>query len=400
MTVACPECGAAQVIAPLPRRAIAECFRCDTPLERTAGRSAGAVLALSTGALALYFPANLLPGMRSQLLGSSIEVRPIDGFLVFFHDGHPMLAAMVLVFVLVIPIVRSALLVAVLGGLRLGYREPWQGRLFRYAEGMRIWAMAQVYMIAGVITYIRVASDMDVQVLAGGWCFVAAAVLQMIANASLDRRRIWTAISPDEPVPPGADTLGCISCCMALPVERAGEPCPRCARHLSLRKTAAVPRTAALTIAALVLIYPAYFLPVIVSVQPNGVVEHTLFDGVRELFTRGFWYFGVILFIVSIAVPVVKIFALVWLALSVRFPHRTLLQARTRVHRVVDEINASSFLDTFIVALNAAMLDYSGVADVRTGPAALPLALIVILSMLASRTFDARLMWDAAGRKA
>lgn len=400
MTVACPECGATQAIGRLPSRAIAECFRCETALERTAGRSAGAVLALSTGALALYIPGNLLPGMRSQLLGSAIEARPVDGVRVFFQDGEPLLAGMVMIFVLIIPILRSGLLVAVLGALKFGHRAPWQGQAFRYAEGMRIWAMAQVFAIGGMVTYIRVASDMDVRVLPGGWCFLAAAMLQAIANASLDRRRIWTAIAPDQPTPAGVETVGCVSCCMALPIERAGEPCPRCARRLRVRKPAAVERTMALTLAALVMIYPAYFLPVIVSVQPNGVVEHTLFDGVRELFTRGFWYFGVILFIVSIAVPVVKIAALIWLALSVRFPHRRMLRARTRIHRVVDDINASSFLDTYIVALNAAMLDYSGVANVITGPAALPLALIVVLSMIASRTFDARLMWDAAGRKA
>lgn len=399
MTVACPECGATQTITLLPRRAIAECYRCDTSLERTAGRSAGIVLALSAGALALYFPGNVLPGMRSELLGSAVEARPIDGVRVFYQDGHPLLAAMVMVFVLLIPILRAGFLVAVLGALRMGYHQPWQGRAFRLAEAMRIWAMAQVYVIAGVVTYVRVVSNMDIEVLPGGWCFVAAAVLQMVANASLDRRRIWTAIKPDEPVAPGTETLGCVTCCMALPIERAGEPCPRCARRLRVRKPSAVERTVALTIAALVLIYPAYFLPVIVSVQPDGVVERTLFDGVRELFARGFWYFGLILFIVSIAVPVVKIAALIWLALGVRFPHRRMLRARTRVHRLVDEINNSSFLDTYIVALNAAMLDYPGIADVRTGPAALPLALIVVLTMVASRSFDARLMWDAAGRK-
>src|SRR5690606_4449538 len=180
MTVACPDCGATQIIAQLPRRAIAECYRCETALERTAGRSAGAVLALSTGALALYFPGNVLPGLRSQLLGSSIEARAIDGALVFFKDGHPLLSAMVLIFVVVLPILRSALLVAVLGSLRVGYREPWQGRAFRYAEAMRFWAMAPIYVIAGVITYIRVAADMDVEVLPGGWCFMAAAILQAL----------------------------------------------------------------------------------------------------------------------------------------------------------------------------------------------------------------------------
>jgi paraquat-inducible protein A len=39
---------------------------------------------------------------------------------------------------------------------------------------------------------------------------------------------------------------------------------------------------------------------------------------------------------------------------------------------------------------------YPGIADVHTGAGALPFALVVVLTMLASHCFDTRLMWDAA----
>jgi paraquat-inducible protein A len=256
--------------------------------------------------------------------------------------------------------------------------------------------MAEVYLAAGAVTYSRVAAQLDIEVLPGGWCFIAAVLSLTMAEAALDKRRIWSALYPDTPSPPpGQPVLSCLSCQLVLPAAREGEDCPRCARRLRVRRRTSLERTVALTVAALILLYPAFFLPMIVTVQPNGVFEHTVFDGVAELFGRGFWYLGAIVFGFSIAVPGLKLVTLLWMVLSVRFPHRALLRFRARLHRFVDEINHWSFIDPFIVALNAAMLSYPGVVSVSPAPGALAFSLVVVLTMIASRMFDARLMWDA-----
>ncbi len=106
-----------------------------------------------------------------------------------------------------------------------------------------------------------------------------------------------------------------------------------------------------------------------------------------------------IIFVVSIGIPIGKLCVLLWLTLSVRFPHRVGLLWRTWLHRVVDEINHWSFLDPFIVALNASMLAYPGVVSVEPAAGALAFSLVVVLTMIASRMFDARLMWDAVEDK-
>lgn len=400
MTVACKECGAVQIIAPLPRRASADCFRCETPLERTAGRSAMATLAFALAALALFFPGNVLPAMRSDLLGASVEARAIDGISAFFSDGWPVMASFVAMFVIVAPMLRAAFLVIVLGALKLGYRTLWQGRLFRLAEALRGWSMAHVYLAAGAVTYGRVAAQLDIEVLPGGWCFIAAVLLMTMAEASLDRRRVWSGLMPESPPPPpGQPVLSCLSCQLVLPAHLEGASCPRCARRLRVRRRTSVERTVALTAASLLLLYPAFFLPMTVSVQPNGVVEHTIMAGVRELFARGFWYLGLVVFVLSVMIPVLKLFTLTWLVLSIRFPHRPFLVLRARLHRLVDELNHWSFIDPFIVALNAAMLSYPGVVSVSAAPGTLAFSMVVVLTMIASRMFDPRLMWDAVERK-
>jgi paraquat-inducible protein A len=390
--LACPDCATVQRVPPLPPGEFAICRTCDAPLERTAGRSAGAALACMLAALLLLIPGNLLPIMRSHLRTMAEDAYAIDGAIAFWRDGWPLLGILVALFVVGLPILRTGLLVAVLGSLRLGLRRPWQGRLFRHAEDLRLWSMPEVYLLAGIVTYSRVAAQLDIEVKMGGWCYAAAAILALIGEASMDRRRVWRALGP------GSDPHGTVACEACGRLAAPGETrCRRCAHRLAPRNPEAMGRTVALTLAAFVLYAPAYFLPMTRTIRPDGITERSVLDGVSELFEKGFWYLGVLIFTVSVAIPLSKLLALTWLVLRVRFPARRRLKLRTKAYRAIHEINRWSFVDPFIVALTAPMMAYAGIADVHAGPGALPFALVVVLTMLASHAFDPRLMWDAAG---
>jgi paraquat-inducible protein A len=165
---------------------------------------------------------------------------------------------------------------------------------------------------------------------------------------------------------------------------------------LHRRKPHPMRLVAALTLAALALYPAALFLPMTQAMQPGGLVERNIIDGVTELFKRGFWYFGIVIFTASIMVPASKLVVLGWLMLRVKYPRKRGLVLRTRLHSIVNEINRWSFVDPFIVAMTAPLMAYPGIADVHTGPGALPFALVIVLTMLASAYFDNRLMWDAA----
>lgn len=398
MLVACSDCGTPQWIGAAPRTADARCLRCGKALERAAGRSAGAALACVSAGLILLVPANLWPVMRSSLYGPSIETRVIDGAVAFWNDGWPVTALFVAGFVVALPFARAAMLVAVLGALGLGHRARWQGRLFRYAEAMRIWSMPEVYLLAALVTYGRIAAQIEVSIEPGGWCFLAAVVLLLIGDASLDRRRVWHEIHAGPRLGQSSGRLGCDACQLLLGEVPADGRCPRCARPLRHRKPQATSRTLALVVAALVLAPPAFLLPMTQTVRLGTVVERNILDGVSELFGRGFWYLGIVIFTASIAIPVAKLAGLLWFTLRIRHPRPEGLVVRTRTHRLIHEINRWSFTDPYIVALTAPLMAYPGIADVHAGPGVLPFALVVVLTMLASQGFDSRLMWDAAGR--
>lgn len=396
MATACTGCGAEQRIGELAAGSAAYCRRCDTPLERTAGRSLDAGLACAIATLALLIPAIVLPVLRSHLAGQSLDGHLIEGATVFWRDGWPLVALMVGAFVVVFPVVRSAIVTAVLASLRLGHRGAWQGRLFRYAEALRLWSMPEVMLLAMGVTYTRVAAQLTIEVPVGGWCFVAAALLAMMTDGAMDRRQVWRAIRPDEPLTGREQAVGCDVCALALGIEHEGEPCPRCAKTLHVRKPGSLNRCAALTLAGYVLFVPAFSLPMTQSVTPLGRTERSVLDGIEALFGAGFWYLGVLIFVMSVAIPLVKLVALTWLMWRVKRPAVKGLVRRTKVHWVIHEINHWSYIDPYIVAMTAPMMAYAGLADVHAGPGALAFSLVVALTMLASEVFDPRLMWDAA----
>ena len=85
----------------------------------------------------------------------------------------------------------------------------------------------------------------------------------------------------------------------------------RCTR----RSRSALQRTWACVIAAAVLYVPANALPVMSTTSAlRARATHTLLGGIHELWVDGSWGLAVIVFIASIAVPVLKIGALALLA--------------------------------------------------------------------------------------
>jgi len=73
---------------------------------------------------------------------------------------------------------------------------------------------------------------------------------------------------------------------------------------------------------------------------------------------------------------------------------------KTRVYKIVEEIGRWSMVDPFVIACFVPVMQYNNFIYGRAEPAAPAFAAVVILTMIAARTFDPRLMWDAAGQRA
>ena len=192
--------------------------------------------------------------------------------------------------------------------------------------------------------------------------------------------------------------LGC-ECCGLVSAWDDGAPadrllrCQRCRHVLHWRRPMSLQRTWACLIAAAVLYVPANVLPIMQTTQAFRTRPHTLLGGIAELWHDGAWGLAAIVFIASIAVPLMKIGALALLAWSVQHaPHWRPLE-RARVFGLVEAVGHWSMLDVYVVLLLAAMVRFGAVASAQAGPGLLAFAAVVVLTMLATHSFDPRLIW-------
>jgi len=187
---------------------------------------------------------------------------------------------------------------------------------------------------------------------------------------------------------------GCAGVCeVPAGLERAR--CPRCDATIVARQPDAIGRTWAWLLAATALYLPANLLPVTTTTSLAGAQLDTIFSGIVYLWEDGSWVLAIIVFIASIVVPVAKLLLLSLLLISVQNGHTHGRGLRTQVYRGLEIIGRWSMLDIFVVAMLASLVQVENLAELRPGPGAMAFGAVVVLTMLATRSFDPRLIWDA-----
>lgn len=148
-----------------------------------------------------------------------------------------------------------------------------------------------------------------------------------------------------------------------------------------------------LTIAALILYFPANLYPILTMTYLGRTTENTIFSGVMNLYSDGMLGLAALVFFVSIVIPFVKIIALLYLLLFAQ--HTAWLSKKRQVALLhwVDKLGPWSMLDVFLVAVLVALVKLQDLARVEPGPGVVAFAGVVITTLIASQIFDTRLLW-------
>lgn len=197
-----------------------------------------------------------------------------------------------------------------------------------------------------------------------------------------------------------AASLGLLSChacgLLCRAPGHAGElRCPRCHTDVHLRKPGSLSRTWALLIAAYILYIPANLYPILTTSSALESQSNTIMSGVVLFWNSGSWFIAALIFIASVVVPLTKLFALTLLLISVHRRSQNRPHQRTRLYRMVEFIGRWSMLDVYVVALSVALVQIEALATMQAGIGAAAFGAVVVLTMLAAKSFDPRLIWDS-----
>ena len=172
--------------------------------------------------------------------------------------------------------------------------------------------------------------------------------------------------------------------------------CTVCGEHLHLRKPNSISRTWALLIAATLFYIPANIYPVMVVDQLGKVEAHTIIGGVIAFVHSGDYPLALLVFFASIFIPIMKIFALMFLLISVQFKWKWNPEHRDTIYKIVETIGKWSMVDVFMISILMALVKLGSIVTIVAGLGATFFALVVFLTIIAAVTFDVRLVWDNA----
>ncbi|WP_109477964.1 paraquat-inducible protein A [Paraburkholderia sp. C35] len=427
--IACHECDLLQRESDVPAEGVLRCCRCRATLYRRHADSLDRTLAYALAACVLWVVSNAFPIVGLSVNGDLVETTMFGAVRVLYRDGMWPLSALIFITTMLMPACQAVGLVWLLLPLRLG-RTPFRAdAVFRALRIAQEWGMTEVLILGLLVALVKLAHIAAVVTGPALWSFGALMLTLAAAASAFDTRDMWArlqgvpdagpAFDGDTPFP-AATAAACGLCvchdCGLLtrvaPAQAHAESdyanphaamhlpphpthCPRCGAHLHLRKPDSLARTWAYLIAAVILYIPANLLPVMDTSSLFGAQKDTIMSGVVYLWTSGSWPLAVLVFIASIAVPMLKILAIGFLATSANLRSNWQPDQRARIYRIVELVGRWSMLDIYVIAVLTALVQFNALATVRAGPASIAFGAVVVLTMFAALSFDPRLTWDA-----
>ena len=401
--LACPDCDLLHQANRSPEGTTQVCVRCGAELGHGRPADVTRVLALFVTALILFVAALAFPLMTLRLHGTIREASIPGCARILTSLGWPWLSAILLTTVVLGPLVHLAGTVAILVQVARGRIRSWTGRAFRIMEEFRRWGMLEVFLLGVLVSYVKLARNATVRPGLSLYALAGFIVAAAAAFTALEPRVVWDAIGPAAaPGLPGelrdararaAHLQACPACALVAGLDHRG-PCPRCGAALHSRKPDSAMRSWALLWTSVLLYIPANVLPVTRVMSLGRPHEDTILSGVQYFLRTGSWPLAVVIFVASVAVPVVKFVVLALLLLSVRYRWRWRPRLLAGLYRLSEAIGRWSMVDIFAITIMVVMLQAGSMASVVPRPGAMAFALMVVATILAVRCFDPRLIWD------
>ena len=196
--------------------------------------------------------------------------------------------------------------------------------------------------------------------------------------------------------------ITCKTCGLVQRTEELGSgtvaECCRCGSVIGKRKVNSLGRTAAFALAALILYVPANIYPILRMEYYGAYTESTVWDGCVRLFQDGQWLVAVIVFVASILIPLCKLLGLFFLVVTVKLESRRWQRERVWTYKIIEVVGPWAMLDVFLLSVLVGLVKLKQIATVLPGPGLLAFTAVVVLTILASASFDPKSIWNDANK--
>lgn len=170
--------------------------------------------------------------------------------------------------------------------------------------------------------------------------------------------------------------------------------CERCNHMVRKRVENSLQISLALTICAMLLYIPAMLYPMMIVTQFGVNQESTIIEGIISFLEYKSYFVATVIFVASVAIPILKLFALFFIFLSLKINVQMENRTKILLYKYIEAIGKWSMIDIYVVALMASIVQLDELFNIKGGVAATSFALMVIITIFAANRFDTRIIWD------
>ncbi len=193
--IACPHCDAIYRSKDVAKGERATCKRCHTVLIAPRRNAGLRIIALALASVILVVGALTFPFLRIRVAGLKNDATLVDAALAFTDGPMVLLSLAVVAMIVLLPLTRFLLTLYVLTPIVLDRPAPaGAARAFRWAEALRPWSMAEIFVIGCAVALIKVADLARIEFGPAFWMFAVLVVLSLVQDQLMCRWSVWASI--------------------------------------------------------------------------------------------------------------------------------------------------------------------------------------------------------------
>lgn len=387
----------------------ASCPRCGHVLARRYLHPVQRSIALAASALITLLIAVAFPFISVDAGGLDNQIELSQTASTLLQSHQPIVAFIVACTAIVLPGLYLAGVIAMQANVLRTVPKAYSDVIARLFSQLHPWMMADVFIVAALVSLVKLTGMADVQLGASFWAYCVFALLLLMTTRSVDIDWLWYRLAGEPETPEdircgmnaaAQQVTGCPTCGLINHLSpHHPSSCIRCGTALHARKPHSLQYTWALLLTAMILYIPANAYPMMITTSLGQSHAATIIGGMMELWQHGSQPIAVVIFVASVLVPILKMLVLILLSWLVEHPGPLSALQKTRLYHLTEFVGRWSMVDVFVVAIMVALIQSGNLMSVLPGPAALAFCAVVITTMLAAMAFDPRLLWDTQGKQ-
>lgn len=411
-TEVCGFCDSIVQVDKLSEGELAKCPRCGHVLVKLPKNPVQSVFVFALTSLMLLVFISILPFMSISAKGMTMSMTVYDTVSVMFAEDYDLLAVVILFFIIVAPTICLSLILIIYGSILFKLKNyKFLKSCTKFFYNIHHWSMVDVFMIALMVSLIKMLSYAEISLHSGFICFIAFVICYIKTFASVDRNWLWSIFIGESSwvryEPKDSESLDKIALdnnltqchCCGRPVSLDDDKCPFCAKKISSRKNQSIQRCLAFLFTAILFYFPANFCPIMTTEVMGTQFSSTIIGGVISLWNMGSEPIAMIIFIASIMIPVFKIVVLLYLCYAISHKNEHNLLTKSKLYALTEFIGKWSMIDVFVVAVLSALLRMKNIMAIYPSVASVSFCAVVIFTIFAANCLDPRLIWNPTKRE-